>query len=324
MFYKKRFLMPLFFTFVILSAAFPAFAQQRPNDSWLERPLVNWNRRAGSFPQLPRLPATGDQAAITPQCRQQLRRPASAAERALARRGWSLYGPVQTRGTTKVILALAGVDGMCRPLSFQAFVYSEGRYAGTLSPVAMDSRADGALSNVSFTSPTRITAEFVRYTESDPLCCPSRISTVVYDLRADEVPLLMPKGVTNRTTSSTGGGADSNSDTDAAQLFGERWTLTGMGERSFNAGEPYIEFARGQRRFSGSTGCNRVSGSVEIDGARIRLSPIISTKRGCPGEAQRVETSFLRALETMTRFEIQADTLRLYANDGAVLTFVRR
>ncbi len=318
-------MLTLLFTFVIVSAAFPASAQQqRANDSWLDRPLVNWNRRAGSFLRLPRPPTTDGEAAITPRCRQQLRRPASAAERTLARRGWSLYGIVQTRGTTKVILAMAGVDGMCRPLSFQAFVYSEGRYAGTLSPVAMDSRADGALSNVNLTSPTRITAEFVRYTESDPLCCPSRISTVVYDLRADEVPMLTPKGVTNQSTSSTGEGADSNTDTNAAALFGKRWTLTGMGERSFNAGEPYIEFARGQRRLSGSTGCNRMSGDFEINGARLRLSRIISTKRGCPGEAQRVETSFLRALEATTRFEIQGGTLRLYANDSAILTFVSR
>jgi len=326
MFYEKRLSVPkLFLIFVIFSAASPAYAQQlRANDSWLDRPLVNWNRRAGSFPRLPRPPAPDAEAAITPRCRQQVRRPASAAERAVVRRGWTLYAPPQTSGTTKVILAMAGVDGMCRPLSFQAFVYSEGRYAGTLSPLRMDSRTDGALTNVRLTSPTRITAEFVRYKESDPLCCPSRISTVRYSMGRDEVPELVPDDVTTRATSPASDVSDSNSDTTAASLFGKRWTLTEMGERSFSADEPYIEFDREQGGFSGSSGCNRISGRAEINEARLRLTRIISTKRGCPGEAQRIETSFLRLLEETTRFDVRGDTLRLYANDRPILTFVSR
>ena len=50
----------------------------------------------------------------------------------------------------------------------------------------------------------------------------------------------------------------------AASLFGKRWTLTEMGERSFRTGEPFVEFDREQGRFSGSGGCNRVFGSFRV------------------------------------------------------------
>ncbi|MCM3905488.1 MAG: META domain-containing protein [Pyrinomonadaceae bacterium] len=46
------------------------------------------------------------------------------------------------------------------------------------------------------------------------------------------------------------------------------------------------------------------------------------TRRACiDAEVQRVETSFLKLLETTTRFEIQENTLRLYANDRLILVF---
>ncbi|MDQ3754822.1 MAG: YbaY family lipoprotein [Acidobacteriota bacterium] len=108
----------------------------------------------------------------------------------------------------------------------------------------------------------------------------------------------------------------------AASLFGKKWTLTEMGERSFATGEPYLEFDREQGRFSGSTGCNRIFGGHATDGAALKFTPVASTRRACPeGEAQQVEASFLKALEATTRFQVQGDVLRFYANDASVLTF---
>lgn len=65
----------------------------------------------------------------------------------MVRKDWTLYGQVYSYETTKVFTAMAGADGMCRPLGYQAFVYSEGRYAGTLSPVPIDSRTNSSLIN---------------------------------------------------------------------------------------------------------------------------------------------------------------------------------
>jgi len=99
--------------------------------------------------------------------------------------------------------------------------------------------------------------------------------------------------------------------------------LTGMGERSFETGEPYLEFNVKQGRFSGSTGCNRISGGYHVDGRSLRMTPVAVTRRACPGEeAQQIEASFLKALEATSKFEVQGDVLRLYAtSDAPILTF---
>jgi hypothetical protein len=180
----------------IISHLAKASAQPvEPARSWFDSPLFNWNRQGDEFPQLPR-PVLAGQSPLDSRCRDQLRQPAVAAERAVVKLGWTLYGPAQIFASARLFTALAGVDGMCRPLGYQAFVYAEGRYAGTLSPMPMNSRTDGALTTVRLVSATRIIAEFARYRDSDPLCCPSRISTVDYSLRNDEIPALAAVRVT--------------------------------------------------------------------------------------------------------------------------------
>ena len=79
-----------------------------------------------------------------------------------------------------MVLGRSGVDGMCRPLGFQGFVFSGGRFAGTLAPRPMDSRSDGAAQAPELWSAGTLSVTFSRYTGRDPLCCPSRVSTVQY------------------------------------------------------------------------------------------------------------------------------------------------
>src|SRR6266542_5375897 len=79
-----------------------------------------------------------------------------------------------------LVMATAFYDGMCRPWQFNAFVFVEGRLAGTVSPVPMDSRTDGVLSGQpAVLHGGRLEAAFTRYAPSDPLCCPSRGTTRV-------------------------------------------------------------------------------------------------------------------------------------------------
>jgi len=54
-------------------------------------------------------------------------------------------------------------DGMCRPLGYQFFVFSGGRFAGTLSPHPMDSRTDGAAQIPPLVSARELAAAFSRY-----------------------------------------------------------------------------------------------------------------------------------------------------------------
>lgn len=173
--------------------SFSASAQQK-SKSWLDRPLQNWNRGDDGFPKLPR-PTLGIE--IPKRCLKQVRPPTIPAEQALVRQGWKLYGSIRSYGLTQVITATSGFDGMCRPMQYQAFVYWEGRYAGTLSPVTMNSRTDGSISTINLTSTTNISTVFNRYRPSDAYCCPSGKSSVQFNLRPDDLPYLSPVSVSS-------------------------------------------------------------------------------------------------------------------------------
>ncbi len=317
---KKRYLLPsIAFSLTALWVASAASGQSPPLDqSWLDRPLINWNRPSADFP---RLPAPAD-ATNLDQCREAIRQPISQAEEALLRRGWKLFGPVQNLGMTQLITATSGFDGMCRPLGYQVFVYVEGRYAGTLSPVLMNSRTDGALLKTQLLSPTEIRADFARYSESDPLCCPSRTSFVSYRIRPDEVSDLVATQVLTRDNQPNSNSATTGANNKMTELAGTRWQLSAIAEQPLQTSDLYIEFDAQQQRFSGFSGCNRFAGGFSRAGTTLTLSQIASTRRAClDAAAQRTETDFLQALEAVTRFEIQADTLRLYAGDLLVLVF---
>jgi hypothetical protein len=104
-------------------------------------------------------------------------------------------GEPQSRGTMAVVTAATSADEMCRPLGVQGFVFVGGRFAGTLSPHPMNSRTDGVLGRVQLFGST-LRADFRRYASSDPICCPSRTSTVSY--RVENSPrglLLVPEAV---------------------------------------------------------------------------------------------------------------------------------
>ncbi len=284
-------------------------------ESWLDRPPVNWNKKMSP---LPRPVTTANLAEIQSRCPDLVRQANSPAEQALVRAGWMLYGAVQSYEYTKVVFAMSDADGMCRPLGYQAFVYWEGRYAGTLSQIAMDSRTDGALAKISLGNPTRIFAEFARYSKSDPLCCPSRISQATFEVSRDELPLVTPLSINTIPVEPK----PENPPSDATLLYGKKWKLTEVDGAAIKTTKPYIEFDPIAKKVSGDSGCNRITGIFEVDSANLKFSRIASTRRAClDRKAQQIETNFLRRLEQTTTFQIQGEILRLYAGDTPILTF---
>lgn len=163
-------------TFIVAVAAFATVGLGQT--SWLDRPLdTNWNNGNGVVPNAPR-----NVGRIEGNCVEQVRQPESLADRAVTRAGWYLFGPSQTYGNVSLVMAMADVDGMCRPNNYNAFVFVSNRFLGTLSPNASIARSDGAIGSVNLYSPKRITADFARYTSNDPLCCPSQKSYVEYSI----------------------------------------------------------------------------------------------------------------------------------------------
>jgi uncharacterized lipoprotein YbaY/heat shock protein HslJ len=294
--------------------------QQVPGDaSWLDRAPANWNRRMAPLPRPDSSLNPNDARA---RCNEQIRQPEIDAERALVRAGWMLYGPVQSYGTTRVVTAMSGVDGMCRPLGYNAFVYWDGRYAGTLSASAMNSRTDGALKSYLLTGPARISAEFSRYTPSDPLCCPTRTTYVTYEINRDELPLVAVTDIRSNPSDTAAGGQGSGSAGSSERLFGRKWRLSEVNGVSVKSERPYIEFDRTSKRFSGHGGCNRIGGSFEIDRTNLRFLQVVSTRMACfDAELQQMENDFLKAMSQTFTFETEDNMLRLVNGGRTVLAF---
>lgn len=168
---------------------------QTPPASWLNSSAFeSWNHPAMSIPTAPQGEKNPD-----PRCRELARPPSSDEDRQLRAHGWDLLGPVSEAGQTRVIAGAADYDGMCRPRQYQYFLFARGVFAGTLSPHLMDSRTDGALVRVTMESARKLQAEFLRYTATDPLCCPSSRTTVVFGIERDPpvVTALAARSVSN-------------------------------------------------------------------------------------------------------------------------------
>jgi hypothetical protein len=160
--------------------------------AWLNQPTpANWNRAQAAIPPAP--PRTDP----IPTCPPTVRSPQTAEDRQVADAGWWLFGAFQGGYGLMVVTGATTVDGMCRPLGFQAFVFFNGQYIGTLSPVLMDPRDDGTLQDVRLSAPLNdspgpeglpsLTASFARYRASDPSCCPSLTATLPYTLASTPI-----------------------------------------------------------------------------------------------------------------------------------------
>ena len=146
--------------------------------SWLNASKpASWNKPGLSIPAAP--PVQGD---VDPRCRELARWAELEEDRRVRDQGWDLFGSYHGGWQIVVIRGTASYDGMCRPWQYQAFVFLRGVFVGTLSPEPMNSRTDGALSQVSLQGNDRLTVEYVRYTATDAACCPSSTTSVVFEV----------------------------------------------------------------------------------------------------------------------------------------------
>jgi heat shock protein HslJ len=291
---------------------------QQSAGTWLDRPLVNWNKQST---ELPRPVGAVDQHEIQTRCPNLLRQADTPFEHELVDTGWLLYGALQSFGVTKVVTAMSGTDNECRPLGYQAFVYFGDSYAGTLSPATMDSLTNGALTTIRLSSANNISAEFARYRENDSACCPRRMSYVTYEVSTDEPRRIGPvEIITRRLCPDTP--VSETPAADAVRLFEVKWRLTEVNGVALTTPNPYLRFEGAAKIWSANGGCNKVAGRFEIDGTSLTMLSSASTKMAClDTEAQQLETDFLKALSQVTRFELKDNSLSLYDCDTLLLVF---
>ena len=170
---------------------------QAPPASWLDGPLSNWNSPGRGMPRA--APVNGSIAETAKRCAFPSVLRETPGQRALADAGWRpfhLFDREITQRDVEIIGGLAGADGMCRPLNFNAFVFVNGRLAGTLSPANMNSRTDGSIGVVRLAEDDTIAAEFSRFAQTDGLCCPSGRVSVRYRIdRTTTPPVVVPLNV---------------------------------------------------------------------------------------------------------------------------------
>jgi hypothetical protein len=177
--------------------------QAHADGAWLDDQSTTWNTPGMAIPHAAEhTPGpTGQKFDLDPRCAEQARPAETDEDRAVEEAGWTLFASYSGGWGVRIVRGLAGYDGMCRPMEYQAFVFVDGKLAGTLSPMPMGSRLDGALTQLDFYGGDRIVGQFARYTEQDPLCCASARSTTFYKIdRSGAVPVLMRESTTTEKT----------------------------------------------------------------------------------------------------------------------------
>jgi copper homeostasis protein (lipoprotein) len=106
-------------------------------------------------------------------------------------------------------------------------------------------------------------------------------------------------------------------------LRGTTWKLLRLGDKPVSQAdrqrEAHLLLANDEMRVSGSGGCNRITGSFELDGDRLRFGQMASTRMACP-EGMEQEQRFLDALEKVEHYRIRDSHLEFLDAAGAVIT----
>jgi heat shock protein HslJ len=96
------------------------------------------------------------------------------------------------------------------------------------------------------------------------------------------------------------------------------------------AGTPAIDGDRGARLtflgdgITGTTGCNRLSGTFTRSGEELRFGPAATTRMACVDpRLNQQERDFLAALGATDRHRVAGDTLVLLGRSGPVARLVR-
>lgn len=112
----------------------------------------------------------------------------------------------------------------------------------------------------------------------------------------------------------------------AADIEGNRWMLTHANGRQVTGALAYFEIEPDSKRFTGSTGCNRMFGTVDVRGQRIDFSGIGTTKRMCKLEPGSVsEIGFVNALDKAARYLRDGNKLNVLDRNGrTILRFIRQ
>lgn len=104
-------------------------------------------------------------------------------------------------------------------------------------------------------------------------------------------------------------------------LAGTQWQLAG-GLPGHDPARVDVSLAfDGQGRIGGTGGCNSYGAALSASDGELRVGPVVSTKRACPGARSEVETAWFAALDRVRRLERAHGALLLHG-EGLQLRMV--
>ncbi len=131
-------------------------------------------------------------------------------------------------------------------------------------------------------------------------------------------------GLAGSASGSSSGGATSTSTPPDHELAGTAWVLRSYRDSAGDAVDAVagttaaLTFGR-RGELSGSTGCNRFSGTYVTDGTSLSIRTGAMTLIACPEAQTAQETALLRLFPQVARYSIAGDVLSLEDPDGATL-----
>jgi len=101
----------------------------------------------------------------------------------------------------------------------------------------------------------------------------------------------------------------------AAGLFGQKWLVESVrGVRTFDKLRTELLISK-DGNVSTTVGCNRMSGKAMIDGDRLTVGQLASTRKACRPPLMELEGRYAAALGTTRSFRIEGRLLKFV--DGA-------
>lgn len=120
-------------------------------------------------------------------------------------------------------------------------------------------------------------------------------------------------------------GVGCNSSKNMAKLYDVKWELKTLNEKEVkltdNNSEIYIQFNEAEKRVSGRGGCNRFFGNYEMDGDKLKFSPLGATRMACPD--LQTETEFFQVLETVDSYSLKDGVLAFKSKGKPVAVFYK-
>jgi heat shock protein HslJ len=107
----------------------------------------------------------------------------------------------------------------------------------------------------------------------------------------------------------------------AMGLTGQTWQVAEICGNPTAAGQqdrpPHLVFSA-EGRISGSTGCNRLTGTYQLDGKALKFSPLAMTKMACPPPLDAQERAFIQAINATASVRESGNILELLDAGGKV------